>query len=314
MTKMTGLTFYLSTLLVVSSCSESTDTEKRTGGSGGNPYSGVGSESTPSDISGAWLTRCDLESFGAAVNDENDTIYCRTNDEAGKKSPREISFVDSALKAIKDVFKEDLPEASIYTVKYKFPTQTTKSYNDLLSPNKTFNVNYQIFDKAKFEWSATTASLTVADLDALIAVYGSKLDDLDQIFCDSSGKLKAEFDVSQGFKLTRSTDLKIGDNSCFIPTSILPNFKTLDGVFAKPSPGEKMSNGSLTLAESKCKVAVLFDKASPTNVRFAVLDKDAIAPEYTSPKHMTPARLQSAAYAGHCGFPSGIQPLSTATP
>jgi len=314
MTKMTGITFYLSTLLVVSSCSESTDSEKRTEGSGVNPYSGVGSESTPSDISGAWLTRCDVESFGAAVNDENDTLYCRTNDEAGKKSPREISFVDSALKAIKDVFKEDLPEASLYTVKYKFPTQTTKSYNDLLSPEKTYNVNYQIIDKTKFEWSAITAPLTLPDLDALLTVYESKLDDLDQIFCDSSGKLKAEFDISPSVKIARSTDLKSGANTCFIPTSILPNFKTLAGVFAKPAPGEKMSNGSITMAESRCKVAVLFDKALPTNVRFAVLDKDAIAPEYSSPKHMTPARLQSAAYAGHCGFPSGIEPLSTSTP
>lgn len=293
-----GLYFGLYVMLL--SCSEANDAEKRTNGTTVNPYSGVTSESTPSEISGAWLVRCDIESLGNAVANEKDSVYCRTNDENGKKSPREISFLDSALAALKDLVKEVQPEESIYTVKYQFPSQTIKSYADLLSPEKTNDLNYKIIEKSKFNWSAITDPVSTDQVLQLLSAYSSKINEIDEIFCDANGVLKSSFQIAPSLgSFKKSAGLVAETNSCFVSTDVLSDITKIDSEFK-----DKLVIGAKATG---CQVAVMYNSASlDGKFRFAILDKARVASSFKSPNDMTLLRLKSAAYAGQCAFPSGI--------
>jgi len=294
------LAIYLPTFFMILSCSETTDTEKRTDGTSVNPYSGVTSESTPSDISGAWLVRCDIESLGSAVAKEKDSVYCRTNDESGKKSPREISFLDSAMAAVKDFIKEAQPDDSIYTVKYQFPAETIKSYSDLISPDKVADLNYRVIDKSKFNWSAITDPINSDQIQELLTAYSTKINEIDEIFCDANGVLKSDFLIASGLgSLNRSAAVVAESNSCFVSTDVLTDIKKIDSVFK-----DKLVSGA---KGTGCQVAVLYNSVSlDGKFRFAILNKARVASSFKSPNDMTLPRLNSAAYAGQCGFPSGI--------
>ena len=300
MITLRSLALLLPTFFITFSCSETSDTEKRTDGTTVNPYSGVTSESTPSEISGAWLVRCDIESLGNAVANEKDSVYCRTNDESGKKSPREISFLDSAMAKFKDFIKEAQPDDSVYTVKYQFPAETIKSYNDLLSPDKAADLNYKVIDKSKFNWSAITDPVSAEQIQELLTTYGSKINEIDEIFCDANGALKSDFLIASGLgSLSRSTAVVAESNSCFVSTDVLSDISKLKEIFT-----DKLISGAKATG---CRVAILHNSVSlDGKFRFAILNKERVASSFKSPNDVTLPRLNSAAYAGQCGFPSGI--------
>jgi len=286
------------------SCSDDTNSQRRTGSESVNPYSGVITESTPAEISGAWLVRCDVESLGGAIGSQKDSVYCRTNDENGKKAPRDIGFFDSAMAAIKNLFREDQPEDSLYTVKYQFDSQSLQSYKDSLYPEKTSKLNYSILEKSTFNWSAITKPITVDQGRALVTAYANNLSAIDKIFCDENGKLKEAFSETTTPSLTFEHDKsqKTAEaSSCFISTEALTTLigKTLEviGLPTKNTATNLVNGGGST----GCQVAVLSKvEEGKVAIRLAVLEKDRVVSEFKSPLHVTLNRLKSAAWAGQC--------------
>jgi len=302
MITLRSLVCYTVTLLMTS-CSDDTNSEKRTGSETVNPYSGVSTESTPAEISGAWLVRCDVESLGGAIGSQKDSVYCRTNDENGKKAPRDISFFDSAMAAIKNLFREDQPADSLYTVKYQFDSQSLQSYKDSLYPDKTSKLNYSILEKSAFNWSAITDPITVDQGKVLLKAYANNLSAMDKIFCDENGNLKETFSETSTPSLTfkRATQKTAEASSCFISTealtTLIENTLAVIGLPTKNTATNLVNGGGST----GCQVAVLSKvEEAKVVIRLAVLEKDRVVSEFKSPLHVTLNRLKSAAWAGQC--------------
>lgn len=291
-----------------------------------NPYAGTGKETQPSNISGAWLTQCQVETLGKAVsaNSKKDILYCRSTNQANEKvKSGNIKFFSSKNEAIP---ANSLPvsEDSYFTEKYEIDSEIAKAYS--VEANKNASIDYRIFDIQKFTWPGS-AILNDSSFLPFIQIFNSiaPLSQFDSMFCNPDGTLRKTMAIA-GIPLPPSSGAT--DSA---PISIAPATISGDACYGSISQFRGESNPFKNFGQSKpsspdgvvatgvtgCAVALIYqvDKLTKTftNPKFVILDKAQVKEEMKTQNDITLNRLKSAAYASQCesdpfGFISGLFP------
>jgi len=302
------------------SCSDDVDERGSADSKGKNPFTGVTTETDPSDISGAWLTSCDIETLGKATGAAKDVFYCRSESEKGNKASRNISFFTKVKAAIQGVIKQSLSADSYYTAMFQIPSLTASSFRDENESSKTGSVDYRVFDISTFKWSGVSAPVT----DNLVAqaISGVPLAYLEESFCNADGTVKSKVTLPNnieipGVNVEIKPDTTTPGKSCYGPLDLFSkNFNKGDydvsNVDADLSINSYVIGGGNT-SKTGCLITVIYEKNSTgnsiSNPRFAILDKSRVKTEIKDPKDVSISRLKSAAYAGKCTNISIPDPL-----
>jgi hypothetical protein len=295
-----------------------------------NPYAGTGKETPPSNISGAWLTQCQIESLGKAVSaNGKDILYCRSTNKSNEKvKGGGITFLDSKKSA---VTANALPvsDDSYFTEKYEIDPEIAKTYS--ADKSNFENVDYRIFDIHSFKWPGS-AIVNDASFLPFIQIFNSvnPLVQFDNMFCNADGTLRSTMAIA-GISLPPSTPgLKttndpitiapatISGDACYGSISQFRGGSNPFKGFGQPSLfSSDASNKIIATGTTGCAVALIYqvEKATKTfaNPKFVILDKAQVKEEMKSQSDITLNRLKSAAYASQCetdpfGFISRLFP------
>jgi hypothetical protein len=291
-----------------------------------NPYAGTGKETQPSNISGAWLTQCQVETLGKAVstNSKKDILYCRSTNQANEKiKSGSIKFFSSKNEAIP---ANPLPvsEDSYFTEKYEIDSEIAKAYT--METNKNASIDYRIFDIQKFTWPGS-AVLNDSSFLPFIQIFNSiaPLAQFDSMFCNPDGTLRKTMAIA-GISLPPSSGgtpsapisiapATISGDACYGSISQFRGGQNPFENFGRSNPASP--DGVVATGVTGCAVALIYqvDKLTKTftDPKFVILDKAQIKDEMKTHNDITLNRLKSAAYASQCksdpfGFISGLFP------
>ena len=168
-----------------------------------NPYSGSGSGTEASDISGAWLTQCDIVEIGKALGKSNDKIMCRVQRPNGVKYDQSINFEfynqDGQLITI--LSQQILQAANFYSVEYELPTEVGKSFtwaNSVLNPSQQkIPLDYGILSLTSEKLSGSTNPVSGTGFVDWYKDPGLGGTKPDETTCDSQGKVMERFKADQ---------------------------------------------------------------------------------------------------------------------
>lgn len=284
-----------------------------------NPYAGTGKETSPSDISGAWLTQCQIEKLGKANSSNKDVLYCRSADRSNQKSkPGSINFFDSNNK---NVTAKILPvsDDSYFSGKYEIDPEVAKTYSS--EKSKIENIDYRIIDISTFKWPG---SAVVNDKQFLfISQFVNGLAPIipyDTMFCNADGTLRSAMAFTIA-GLAIPSPSSPDPNAPLDPISITPATISGDACYGSISqssgssnpfkgfglPQAKnsdVSNNLVVTGATGCAVALIYQvdriAKSFTNPKFVILDKSQVKEEMKNQNDITLNRLRSAAYASQC--------------
>lgn len=293
------------------SCSDEKDERGSADASGKNPFSGVSTETDPSEISGAWLTSCDIETLGKATGGSKDVFYCRSESEKGNKASRNISFFSKVKSAIQGIIKQTLSADSYYTAMFQVPSLSASSFKDESDKSKEGSVDYRVFDISTFNWSGVSAPIT----DSLVAqgISAVPLALLEDAFCNADGTVRPKITLPNQIEIPGvNVDIKPNTTtpgkSCYGPLDLFSkSFNKGDYDVSKVDADLSINSyviGGGSGSKTGCLITVIYQKDAAGNSisspRFAILDKSRVKTEMKDPKDVSISRLKSAAYAGKC--------------
>lgn len=295
-----------------------------------NPYAGISKETSPSDISGAWLTQCQIESLGKAVSaNGKDILYCRSTNKSNEKvKDSGITFLDSKKSAV-TANAQPVSDDSYFTEKYEIDPEIAKTYS--ADKRKFENVDYRIFDIHSFKWPGSAIVNDSSFLPFIQMFNGmNPLVQFDNMFCNADGTLRSTMAIA-GISLPPSipgletnndpitiAPATISGDACYGSISQFKGGSNPFQGFGQPKlSSSDAANKIVATGTTGCAVALIYqvDKATKTfnNPKFVILDKAHVKQEMKSQSDITLNRLKSAAYASQCqsdpfGFISGLFP------
>jgi len=168
-----------------------------------NPYSGSGSGTEASDISGAWLTQCDIVEIGKALGKSNDKIMCRVQRPNGVKYDQSINFefYNQDGQLITVLSQLVLDAANFYSVEYELPTEVGKSFtwaNSELNPShQKLPLDYGILKLTSDKLSGMTAASKGSGLFGAVSDPRFSGTKPDETSCNGDGIVMERFKAAK---------------------------------------------------------------------------------------------------------------------